>query len=109
MATLGPVPSGLPSIGLPDVTWSDIPPLIGASVSIFVLILAQSAATSRAYAAKYNEQFSENVDLVGPGAASIAAGASGTFVAQFAARSVASGDTTRYPFKSSSTTLGRSN
>jgi high affinity sulfate transporter 1 len=80
VAILGPVPSGLPSVGLPNVTWSQIPPLLGVSVSIFVLILAQSAATSRAYAAKYNEQFSENVDLVGLAAASAAAGLSGTFV-----------------------------
>ena len=49
-------------------------------MSIFVLVLAQSAATSRAYAAKYNDHFDENVDLVGLGAASIMAGVSGTFV-----------------------------
>ena len=38
---------------------------MGTAVSIFVLVLAQSAATSRAYAAKYNDHFDENVDLVG--------------------------------------------
>ena len=43
-------------------------------------ILAQSAATSRAYAAKYNERFDENVDLVGLSMASVSAGLSGTFV-----------------------------
>ena len=80
VATLGPLPSGLPSIGMPDVTWSDVPALIGTAVSIFVLVLAQSAATSRAYAAKYNDHFDENVDLVGLSAASVAAGLSGTFV-----------------------------
>ena len=80
VATLGKVPGGLPSIGIPDVSWSDVPALFGTAVSIFVLILAQSAATSRAYAAKYNDAFDENVDLVGLGAANIAAGLSGTFV-----------------------------
>jgi SulP family sulfate permease len=54
--------------------------LIAVSTSIFVLILAQSAATSRAYAAKYNEDFDENVDLVGLAGANLAAGVSGTFV-----------------------------
>jgi len=78
--TLGKLPGGLPSIGLPNVSWSDIPGLLGTAVSIFVLILAQSAATSRAYAAKYDDQFDENVDLVGLAAASAAAGLSGTFV-----------------------------
>jgi MFS superfamily sulfate permease-like transporter len=45
-----------------------------------VVILAQSAATSRAYAARYSERFSENVDLVGLGLANIGAGLTGTFV-----------------------------
>jgi MFS superfamily sulfate permease-like transporter len=47
---------------------------------MFVVILAQSAATSRAYAARYNERFSANTDLVGLGMANIGAGLSGTFV-----------------------------
>src|SRR5271166_2176896 len=47
---------------------------------MFVVILAQSAATSRAYAARYNENFNENIDLVGLGLANIGAGLSGTFV-----------------------------
>jgi high affinity sulfate transporter 1 len=80
VAVLGEVPSGLPSFGIPDVAWSDLAPLIGTSLSIFVLILAQSAATSRAYAAKYNEEFSENVDLVGLSGANLAAGLTGAFV-----------------------------
>lgn len=80
VSTLGPVPGGLPTIARPDVGWSELPDLMGTAVSIFVLILAQSAATSRAYAAKYNDRFSENVDLVGLGTANIAAGLTGTFV-----------------------------
>ena len=80
VATLGPLPSGLPHFGLPDVKLSEVPALMGTAVSIFVLILAQSAATSRAYAAKYNDHFDENTDLVGLAAASVAAGISGTFV-----------------------------
>ena len=39
------------------------------AISIFIVILAQSAATSRAYATRYSEKFSENVDLVGLGLA----------------------------------------
>jgi SulP family sulfate permease len=80
VSTLGPLPSGLPNIGLPDVDMADVPALIATAFSIFVLVLAQSAATSRAYAAKYDEHFDENVDLIGLGAANAAAGLSGTFV-----------------------------
>ena len=79
---LGSVPSGLPHIGLPHVQWSLslIQKLIPAAFAMFVVILAQSAATSRAYAARHNEQFSENVDLVGLSIANIGAGLTGTFV-----------------------------
>src|SRR5262249_51458266 len=44
------------------------------------VILAQSAATSRAYAVKYRERVVENDDLLGLSAANLAAGFSGTFV-----------------------------
>jgi len=82
MPVLGAVPSGLPHIALPDVDWSW--PLMGELVPVafamFVVILAQSAATSRAYAARYNERIREDTDLVGLGLANIGAGLSGTFV-----------------------------
>ncbi len=82
MHVLGAVPSGLPHIGLPEVSWSWelIGKLVPVAFAMFVVILAQSAATSRAYAARYNERFSENTDLVGLGLANIGAGLSGTFV-----------------------------
>jgi SulP family sulfate permease len=80
VAVLGTVPSGLPSFGLPDVSWSDIVSVLGVSASIFIVVLAQSAATSRAYAAKYDDAFSEDVDLIGLSGANVAAGLTGTFV-----------------------------
>ncbi len=80
VTTLGKVPSGLPSFGIPDVSWTQFEALLGTAGAVFIVILAQSAATSRAYAAKYSEEFDENVDLDGLGAANIAAGLSGTFV-----------------------------
>ncbi len=82
MHVLGAVPSGLPHIGLPEVQWSWelVSKLVPVAFAMFVVILAQSAATSRAYASRYNERFSENTDLVGLGLANIGAGLSGTFV-----------------------------
>src|SRR5947199_318040 len=80
VAVVGLVPRGLPSLGLPALGWYDAEALLGVAVSMFVVILAQSAATSRAYAAKYEEPFSEPTDLVGLGAANAAAAFSGTFV-----------------------------
>jgi high affinity sulfate transporter 1 len=81
VSTLGPVPSGLPHIGFPSgVTWSNAAGLIATAASLFLVILAQSAATSRAYAVKYGEDFVENNDLLGLSAANLAAGFSSTFV-----------------------------
>jgi len=82
VSTLGPVPGGLPKLGLPQVqlTSAEIGQLLGTAASLFIVILAQSAATSRAYAMRYYESFDENVDLIGLGMANIAAGISGTFV-----------------------------
>ena len=48
VSTLGKVPGGLPSLGLPDAGIADIGALMPTAISVFVLILAQSAATSRA-------------------------------------------------------------
>jgi SulP family sulfate permease len=80
VAILGPVPGGLPKFGVPSDGWNQWGTLLAASASIFVVILAQSAATSRAYAARYNEEFDENTDLVGLSLANLSAGLSGTFV-----------------------------
>ena len=79
---LGTVPSGLPHIGIPDVNWSWelIVKLLPTAFAMFIVILAQSAATSRAYASRYNERYSADTDLVGLSLANIGAGLSGTFV-----------------------------
>jgi high affinity sulfate transporter 1 len=79
---IGKVSSGLPEIGLPNINIDVnlVHKLVPTAFAMFVVILAQSAATSRAYAVRYNEQFDENVDLVGLSLANIAAGLSGTFV-----------------------------
>jgi MFS superfamily sulfate permease-like transporter len=81
VSILGPVSSGLPHIGFPKgVTWSDASGLLPVAASMFLVIIAQSAATSRAYAVKYQERFVENDDLVGLSASNLVAGLSSTFV-----------------------------
>jgi len=80
VATLGSVPSGLPAFGLPAMpTTGQWATLVATAGSLFLVILAQSAATSRAYATKYGDRFDENVDLVGLSLSNVAAGLSGTF------------------------------
>ena len=80
IAVIGPVPGGLPSIGLPEVTWSEILALLPVAASCFVMIIAQSAATSRVFAVRYRERVDEDADILGLSAANAAAAVSGTFV-----------------------------
>lgn len=81
VAILGPVPRGLPRVELPaGVGFEEMRELLPAAASICLVILAQSAATSRAYAARYRERHDEGVDLVGLGLANVGAGLTGSFV-----------------------------
>lgn len=80
ISLLGPVPSGLPEIGLPHASLHDVARLWATAGAMFLVILAQSAGTSRAYAARYRERVDENRDVLALGAANIVAGLGGTFV-----------------------------
>ena len=80
IATIGLVSGGLPRLGLPAVHWSDLPPSAGVAASCAVMVITQSAATSRVYAARHHERLNENQDLVGLSAANAAAALSGAFV-----------------------------
>jgi SulP family sulfate permease len=80
IATIGIVPGGLPSLSLPTANVNELHLVLTCAASCFLVIVAQSAATSRAYATRYEERFLENYDLVGLAAANAAAGLTGTFV-----------------------------
>jgi len=80
VAILGPVPGGLPHFSLPDLDWRDAETLVPVAGSCFVMIVAQSAATARAYAARHHQYLDENTDIVGLAAANAAAAFTGTFV-----------------------------
>ena len=81
VSVVGAVQGGFPPIGLPsNISWSDIPKVLPTALSCFVLIIAQSAATSRSFAFKHGDAVDINRDIVGLGGASLAAGFSGTFV-----------------------------
>jgi len=79
IAVIGPVPGGLPKLGLPDVSWSEVLAVLPVAASCFVMIIAQSAATSRVFAARHREIVDENADILGLAAANAAAALSGTF------------------------------
>lgn len=80
LATIGPVRGGLPPLGLPLASWSETLELLPVAASCFVVIIAQSAATARAAAARYEERTDEDADILGLAIANAAAAFSGTFV-----------------------------
>jgi len=80
IAVIGAVPGGLPSLGIPAVTWSESIALLPVAGSCFVMIVAQSAATARVFASRYRESLDEDADILGLAAANAAAAISGTFV-----------------------------
>jgi MFS superfamily sulfate permease-like transporter len=86
IATIGPVVGGLPHLALMELlsiramNRAEVELLLTVSASCAVMILTQSAATSRIYAAKHYETVDENLDLYGLSAANAAAALSGGFV-----------------------------
>ncbi len=80
IAVIGPVPGGLPSIRFPAVTWSEVLALLPVSASCFVMIIAQSAATSRGFAVRHHESVDADADILGLSVANAAAALSGAFV-----------------------------
>jgi MFS superfamily sulfate permease-like transporter len=86
IATIGPVVGGLPHLALMgllsirEMNRKEVELLLTVSASCAVMILTQSAATSRIYAAKHYETVDENLDLYGLSAANAAAALSGGFV-----------------------------
>jgi MFS superfamily sulfate permease-like transporter len=76
---LGAVQGGVPVLHVPVVPWENILALLPVSASCVFVIIAQSAATSRAFADMFHETVDENRDILGLSAANAVAGLSGTF------------------------------
>ncbi|MDN7355344.1 SulP family inorganic anion transporter [Acetobacter senegalensis] len=76
---VGPVSGGLPALSLPWVGWDDVLALLPVATSCVFVMIAQSAATSRAIADQFNETVDENADILGLSAANAAAAVSGAF------------------------------
>ena len=80
IALIDRIAGGLPPLRPPPVSLSEVWLLLPVAGSCFLMIVAQSAATARAYAARHRESLDENTDLIGLSAANAMAALSGTFV-----------------------------
>ena len=74
VGTVGVIPQGIPPFTVPMVSWSDVPPLFLGALAIAVVALADTMSTASAFAARRGEQVRGNQEMIGIGAANIAAG-----------------------------------
>lgn len=82
VSIIGEIPGGLPKLSLPpiDITWNLIEKLVPIAFSLVIMIVAQSAATSRAFATRFHDTVDENRNLTGLSLANLGAGLTGGFV-----------------------------
>jgi high affinity sulfate transporter 1 len=71
---LGPVPQGLPEFRIPWLRPDDIVPVLLGGCAVAVVAFADTSVLSRAYAARMGVRVDPNQEMVGLGAANIAAG-----------------------------------
>jgi high affinity sulfate transporter 1 len=74
VATVGSLPSGIPSPSLPWTSLHDVGPLLLAAVGITLVSLTDTMATASSFAARRGDEIEPNQEMIGIGAANIAAG-----------------------------------
>jgi MFS superfamily sulfate permease-like transporter len=72
--TVGVLPQGFPPFTIPAIGWGDLPPLLAGAIAIAVVALADTMSTASAFAARKGDRVRGNQEMVGIGAANIAAG-----------------------------------
>ena len=74
VSVLGPLPQGLPALAVPWITSADLVPVLVGGFAVALVSFADTSVLSRAYAAKTGTYVDPNQEMVGLGAANLAAG-----------------------------------
>jgi high affinity sulfate transporter 1 len=74
VATVGALPQGVPSPTFPWTNANDVGPLLIAAIGITLVSLTDTIATATSFAARRGEEVEPNQEMIGMGAANIAAG-----------------------------------
>jgi high affinity sulfate transporter 1 len=80
VAVTGEVPTGLFSVGLPDVGWSEASALVVGGLAVIFVGYSESLASSRSMAVKHGYEIDANQELIAQGMANGASGLVGGFV-----------------------------
>ena len=73
VSVLGPLPRGLPAPRLPLVRFDDLGPILTGSIAVALVSFADTSVLSRTYAARLRTPVDPNQEMVGLGAANLAA------------------------------------
>src|SRR6195952_5565992 len=71
---VGTLPQGFPPFTMPDVKVSDLPLLVGGALGIALISMTDTISTASVFAARNGQEINANQELVGIGAANVAAG-----------------------------------
>ena len=71
---LGPLPQGLPSLALPWIGLADLGQVVIGGCAVAMVAFADTSVLSRTYAAKTRTRVDANQEMIGLGAANLAAG-----------------------------------
>jgi high affinity sulfate transporter 1 len=71
---VGVLPKGFPPLTIPHVRVSDLGPLFAGALGIAVVSLADTISTASAFAARTGQEIHGNAEMIGIGAANLAAG-----------------------------------
>jgi high affinity sulfate transporter 1 len=74
ISVLGPLPQGLPAFSIPWIGYDDIIPVLIGGGAVALVSFADTSVLSRAYAARLASPVDPNQEMVGLGAANLAAG-----------------------------------
>jgi high affinity sulfate transporter 1 len=74
VSVLGPLPQGLPTFTIPRISYADIGPVVIGSLAVALVSFADTSVLSRVYAARTRTNVDPNQEMVGLGAANLAAG-----------------------------------
>jgi high affinity sulfate transporter 1 len=74
VSVLGPLPPGLPAFSIPWVSIQDLTPIVIGGLAVAVVSFADTSVLSRAYAARLGDPVDPNQEMIGLGAANLAAG-----------------------------------
>ena len=74
VAIVGTVPSGLPSVGLPDIKSEDVATLMAAAAGMVLVIFSESLGAAQAFATKHGYEIDPNQELIALGVANAGSG-----------------------------------